>query len=87
MMTTIREQVERINTMRSRLQRELFAIQDACPHTTKTGKYGANTGNWCASDDDYWISVQCSDCKHTWTIYNSENPVGYKTFDGEIIRD
>jgi hypothetical protein len=81
---TIKERVARIMTMRSLLTRELSALQDACPHNDKTGKYGANTGNYDPSADCYWINVSCEDCGRTWTIYDDED--GYKGFNGKIIR-
>lgn len=75
----------RIVLMRSRLSQELYALQDACPHNDKTGKYGSNTGNYDPSADCYWINVACCDCGRTWSIYDDED--GYKGFNGRIIRD
>lgn len=72
--------------MQQRLAIELRSLQSACPHTNKTGKYAANTGNWCPQDDDYWISVHCPDCTKQWTIFHSEEPDEYKNFDGERVR-
>jgi len=82
--TVIREQVNRIQAMRGRLQKELFAIQDSCPHTNKRGEYKANTGNWSQSDDSYWIDVNCDDCGKWWLI-DSDQP-DYSQFDGVITR-
>lgn len=82
----IKESVARIVQMRSRLNQELLTLREACPHLDKTGKHGANTGNWCSTDDDYWISAECCDCGRTWTIYHSENPEGYRRFDGRIVK-
>lgn len=82
---TIKERVERINTMRSRLTQELLVIQAECTHPNKTGRYGGNTGNYDPSADCYWITCHCPDCNTGWTIYDDE--AGYKQFDGRIIRD
>ena len=82
---TIKERVARIVRMRSRLSQELAELQADCPHTDKTGRYGANSGNYDPSDDCYWINVSCEDCGRTWSIYDDED--GYKGFNGRIIRD
>ena len=82
---TIKQKVERIINMRHTLMVELVAIQKACPHNDKTGRYGSNTGNYDPSADCYWINVSCEDCGRTWSIYDDED--GYKGFNGRIIRD
>ena len=57
----------RIVAMRSRLSQELYALQDACPHNDKTGKYGSNTGNYDPSEDSYWYEINCKCCKKAWS--------------------
>lgn len=84
-LTTI-EQVKSAKKIIRRLNEEIVQLQNNCPHDKKIGTYGANTGNWCKSDDDYWISVTCLDCEKSYTIYHSEDPNKYKNFDGEIVR-
>lgn len=81
---TTTQKVERIKAMQERLTDELRAIQDACPHTNKQGKYGGNTGNWCPQDDCYWIDVTCLDCQKRYTVYDNEQ--GYKQFNGKVVR-
>jgi hypothetical protein len=36
--------------------------QSRCKHDLVEGEYKANTGNWCAQDDSYWITAKCLDC-------------------------
>lgn len=83
-MISIREQIERLNLMSKRIKRELINIQDACPHENKEGQYGANTGNWCSSDDSYWIDIRCVDCLKNWRVYSDQE--GYSGFKGTIYK-
>lgn len=84
----IKEKVERILTMAERLNSELKKLREECLHPNKTGKYGSCEGNWCKSDDDYWISAHCPDCKKDWTIFFSDSPHEYSEFahSGRMIK-
>lgn len=81
---TIKEKVQRIHSMRNRLTLELQTIQENCPHADMQGKYKADTGNWCSSDDSYWIDAECLDCGKRFHI-DSKGP-GYRQFKGKIIK-
>lgn len=55
----------KINTLIKKLQKvnsEITNLQSTCTHENFTGEYKADTGNWCQSDDSYWISAKCLDC-------------------------
>lgn len=41
-------------------------IQSECKHNNKTMKYGASTGNYDPSCDEYWIDHSCPDCGKYW---------------------
>lgn len=47
--------------------------REKCEHKNLTIKYGADTGNWCRSDDTYWLDVKCDDCGQTFH-YTSDKP-------------
>lgn len=75
---TIREKVDRIKAMQERLRQEWQILQNECTHENFTGKYGANTGNWCEQDDTYWITCKCPDCEKNWTVYDEEDKEEYR---------
>jgi len=47
---------------------KLKVLQEECPHEDLYGKYESNTGNWCSSDDSYWLHLKCNDCGKIWCI-------------------
>lgn len=52
---------------------KISSIQEECTHIGVHIKYGANTGNWCPSDNSYWIDWVCPHCEKRWTTdQNSE---------------
>lgn len=59
---------------------QLHAHQERCQHAKAVGHYGADTGNWCSQDDDYWIDCICPVCLKRWTVYSSKDPEGYRYF-------
>lgn len=77
-MGLIKENVEfllgRIQEYKGRIQ----AQQALCPHTKVVGKYGANTGNWCAQDDAYWITADCIECGQHFYVESKRDPEGYR---------
>lgn len=42
-------------------------IQNNCEHKNVDKKYRGDIGNWCPSDDRYWIEYTCRDCNKFWT--------------------
>jgi len=42
-------------------------LQQNCKHPNATQKGESNTGNWSASDDEYWWLHECPDCCKRWT--------------------
>ena len=79
-MMSISESVARIKSMQSRLATELAWLQQSCTHPNATGKYKANTGNWCEVDDSYWIDAVCPDCKKHWHIDSDTHKQEYREF-------
>jgi hypothetical protein len=43
-------------------------LQSICQHPNVIKKYESDTGNWCRSDDSYWIRYHCPDCDKRWTV-------------------
>lgn len=60
--------LKQIRTKQVKAELELEQLQAECEHPNRLVKYGANTGNWCASDDSYWIDIFCPDCEKMWTV-------------------
>lgn len=58
-------------------------IQKVCPHEDVTAEYRANTGNWDAGDDSYWVDVKCNDCGSHFTVYN-EDKDGYHYWGARV---
>lgn len=52
---------------------EMIILQETCPHVDLSGEYDSNNGNWCSSDDSYWLHLHCNDCSKVWNI-DSDNP-------------
>jgi hypothetical protein len=69
-------------------QMELKEIQNnLCDHKEATFTYHSNTGNWCPSDNTYWIHVTCPTCRRIWNVYSTETEYRnnkWKELKGEI---
>lgn len=48
---------------------QLRQLQEDCPHENKSSIHDSDTGNWCKSDDKYWIDHRCFDCGKYWREY------------------
>ena len=76
---------EKIDALKERIrhtQECIRRIQDTeCVHVGLTGKYRANTGNYCPEDDSYWVEFKCPRCDKQWTEEQSEVRLGM-TKDG-----
>jgi hypothetical protein len=72
--------ITEIKTQIADLTNELKQIQSECSHPVScvTGKYGANTGNWCPDDDVWWITLYCSLCDKGWTVYSHSKDDAYR---------
>ncbi len=59
----------RITRLKDKIQKarqEITVIQDACPHHRLVGKFYSDTGNYCSSDDSYWVELECPECQKFW---------------------
>lgn len=73
------------------IKKELLIHPTTCRHYDLTGEYGANTGNWCASDDYYWVDFSCPNCGKRWTedqsdIRYDKNKRGMVSKEGFLFR-
>lgn len=69
--------VEDIQNRIKGLQTQLQFIQDNCEHGNIAYKYKSNTGNYCPSDDSYWVDIKCLDCGCRKTYYDDDKE-GYR---------
>jgi hypothetical protein len=76
---SIKSRIDTINKKIGKLYLQKQAIIAECTHTNLTGEYKSNTGNWCPSDDSYWIDVTCDDCGKWWMIDSKEDDHAYRT--------
>lgn len=60
------------------LNQELSRIRKECQHTHIKYRYKSNTGNWCDSDNSYWVEYVCNHCGHIGFIDRDIDPEGYK---------
>ena len=67
MKNKIKSKIEILQSDIAKMQAEIVAIRNQCQHENLTGKFGADTGNWCPDDDSYWVSLKCEDCGKQWT--------------------
>ena len=58
---------------------QIKELQSQCMHENFTGYYECDTGNWCKSDDSYWINLICLDC-------DLKRFVSYETNEAEYRR-
>lgn len=49
---------------------DLEDLKKNCGHKNAVYTDGADTGNWCKSDDSYWTDMQCPDCGATSRTYH-----------------
>jgi len=62
----IKRKREDIKAKIAKLVSEYAALQEFCTHPNVTKKYDSDTGNYCKSDDRYWIEYTCPDCGKFW---------------------
>jgi len=74
MLPHIQEVVDAIQV----LQQELKEYRQQCDHTDINYMYESNTGNWCESDDSYWLKVHCNNCGHCMYFDKEEDPTNYR---------
>ena len=55
---------------------EIKMIQANCAHVGLTGKFKGDTGNYCKSDDSYWVEFKCLNCGKQWV--EDQKEVSYK---------
>lgn len=73
MTLTIKTKRERLGKKIAELQEQIRDLMVECTHPHLTGKYDANTGNWCSGDDSYWIDYECPDCGKVWMEDQSDS--------------
>jgi len=56
---------------------KIHNIQLNCEHLNCDAKYGANTGNYDPSSDNYWLEVTCSDCGQYMRFDSDKDKVNY----------
>ena len=87
MATKIETRRRRIVAKLAKAHAELATLKEDCSalgHGGKlTGKYGANTGNWCSGDDSYWVDFDCPLCGKHWT--EDQDEVWYDR-EGRVMR-
>lgn len=66
--------IEELQLQIAQCSRQIKEIQAECSHPKSclTKKHGADTGNWCPSDDSYWTDFHCSLCDKRWTEEGSK---------------
>ena len=58
----VRSTRRRIMRERHKLAAEEHKLQSVCAHPAAIRRYRSDTGNWCESDDTYWMEIDCPDC-------------------------
>lgn len=64
--SAIRNRINLIDQEIRKLEEQKDDIRKKCRHTNAVAEYGSDTGNWCKSDDSYWINYHCYDCGDRW---------------------
>lgn len=65
-------QIARINDKISKLAKDKQDIMNSCPHYGLIATPGADTGNWCKADDQYWYDYECPYCGKWWRVYDKD---------------
>jgi hypothetical protein len=63
----IRGLVDRHKKKIKELTEAIKTLQGACHHEGASKVYKGDTGNWCPSDNHYWIEFKCPHCDKFWT--------------------
>lgn len=61
----ISQKLQALHEIRVEAMRMIDALRNECPHDNYTVQYKGDTGNWCQSDDSYWVVINCPDCGHS----------------------
>lgn len=65
----IKRRLETLTKRSNTIQLEIRQLQESCPHENKSSIPASDTGNWCKSDNKYWIDHRCFDCGKYWREY------------------
>lgn len=71
----ISQKIQALNEIISDANLLILDLRKECDHADYTAKYDANTGNWCQSDDSYWVVLKCPTCGHS-ELHDSVNTDG-----------
>ena len=74
-MLKIATKVERLNKKISELSCQITELRKICPHENLVGVYKSDSGNWCSSDNSYWVELDCKDCGNAW--HEDQEGLGY----------
>jgi hypothetical protein len=64
--SSVRAHTADIDQQIQALASQRTALQKTCSHVYATYEPRANTGNWCAADDQYWYDLHCYECGLHW---------------------
>ena len=71
-MKTVLERRNELDAIMKDARQMKWALQEECDHPLYTARYDGNTGNWCESDDTYWVVIKCPDCEFSETVYSDD---------------
>jgi len=65
-MATVKQQMDKMLKQMDKLYAKQELLKSQCTHEGLLGEYGANTGNYCSSDNSYWVNFKCPQCDKCW---------------------
>lgn len=68
----IKDKLKKANNYLTKGYRLINEAQEECLHEELEGKFESDTGNWCSSEDSYWVELNCKICEKRWVIYSDD---------------
>lgn len=62
----IKQKMSELKEQQTAIDVAIRNLQETCTHPNSTKHFRADTGNWCKSDDRYWVDYECPDCGKKW---------------------
>lgn len=62
----ITKKINKLKDKRAEVARDIELLQHQCEHIGVNVTYRSDTGNYCLSDNRYWMEWHCETCGGRW---------------------
>ena len=74
----IEKTYEKLLDSKQRIETAIRELQSVCTHSQAVVNKDCDTGNWCSSDDSYWVTVKCPSCGYYKRFDSVDDVAEYK---------